>query len=308
MKTNVVTIQLFSEQQDNTGEGPVWSQTGQVLYWIDIGSKRLYRRGLSDPNAQSWDLKGYPGSLAEISLDVVGIALGDGIQLLDLQTGELSELWAGPPRRNATRFNDGKVDPLGRFWVGTMQNNFGPDGEPISIGRWDGALYRFDRTGSVETVEEGIGISNTLAWSPDLRRFYFADSLRGQIYAYDFDAESGSVSNKRLFFENELGIPDGSAIDVDGCLWNARWDGGAVVRVTPSGVLDRVIKLPVPRPTSCIFGGPDMDTLFVTSARNGLKREELEEFPLSGSVFAIGGVGQGSPVPPLSCTPRQKQI
>jgi len=223
------------------------------------------------------------------------------VQQLRLDTGAIDLLYEAPDQRPGTRFNDGKVDPTGRFWAGTMQNNFAPDGTQVSIERCDGALYRFDQDGNVATVENNIGIANTLAWSPDLERFYFADSLIGVIFVYDFDAISGSISNKRTFFDaSSPGAPDGSAIDVDGCLWNVRWDGSALLRLTPQGMLDRVIKLPIQRPTSCVFGGADLKTLFVTSSTNGLTATQLADAPLSGSVFAIQGVGQGLPVPPMT--------
>jgi len=120
---------------------------------------------------------------------------------------------------------------------------------------------------------------------------------------YDFDEDSGDIRNKRMFYAaREYGIPDGSAIDVDGCLWNARWDGGAILRIRPDGQIDRVLSLPIPRPTSCAFGGPDLKTLFVTSAKNGLTPGQLAEFPLSGSVLAIHGVATGIPVPPMKLT------
>lgn len=297
----MTNVEIFAEQQDNTGEGPLWSMGEQALYWIDIGRKALYRKEPAQERAQCWTLPDYPGCVAEISPGAIAVALGDGIQRLNLHTGAVSLISAAPPRCAGTRFNDGKVDPLGRLWVGTMQNNFGPNGESIAVEHALGALYRFDHEGA-HTIEENVYCSNTLAWSTDLRRFYFADSIRGEIYVYDFDAPSGQVRNKRIFFEDGArGIPDGSAIDVDGCLWNARWDGGAILRITPDGKLDRIIELPVRRPTSCAFGGPALDTLFVTSARNGLSSEELTRSPLSGSVFAITGAGQGLSVPPMVC-------
>jgi sugar lactone lactonase YvrE len=298
----MIDIEVYSEQRDNTGEGPLWSAAEQALYWLDIGCKRLYRRRTSETRTQFWTLPDYPGCLAELVPETIAIALGEGVQRLSLRTGAIDLIRTAPARRPGTRFNDGKVDPRGRFWAGTMQNNFGPRGEPIAMDRAYGALYRFDADGSVHTIEEGIGCPNTLAWSPDLRQFYFADSLQGRIHVYDFDADSGAVRNKRMFFEApNCGIPDGSAIDVDGCLWNARWDGGTILRIAPNGTLDRSITLPVPRPTSCIFGGATLSTLYVTSARNGLTPAQLQQFPLSGSVFAIHGIGQGMPVPRMIC-------
>ena len=298
----MLTIEVFSRQNDHIGEGPLWSVAEQALYWIDIGHKRLHRKRLSDSLPQSWPLPDYPGCLAElVPARSVAIAMAEGVYQLDVISGAAELLCAGPARKPGTRFNDGKVDPRGRLWIGTMQNNFGHAGEENPVDRCDGVLCRFDADGHVAILEEEIGISNTLAWSPDLNRFYFGDSLAGRIYVYDFDADSGTICNKRTFFDGPgYGGPDGSAIDVDGCLWNARWDGSAVLKITPEGKIDRVIALSVPRPTSCCFGGPDLKTLFVTSATYGLTDAQLEHSPLSGSVFAILGAGQGISVPPMA--------
>jgi sugar lactone lactonase YvrE len=297
----MIDIEVFSRGNDHVGEGPLWSAIEQSLYWIDIGRKYLYRKGPSDSRPRSWALPDHPGCLAELVPGRIAVAMDDGMQQLDLHSGAIDLLQAAPARRPNTRFNDGKVDPRGRLWVGTMQNNFGPNGSEVSIERFDGALYRFDTDGCVVILEEAVGIANTLAWSPDLTRFYFGDSLKGALFVYDFDADSGEISAKRAFYEvSGTGIPDGSAIDVDGCLWNARWDGGAILKITPQGKLDRTIRVPVPRPTSCAFGGPDLKTLYVTSATDGLNAAQLEHAPLSGSVFEIHGVGQGVAVPPLT--------
>lgn len=300
-------VDVYSRQAHILGEGPLWSQHAQALYWLDIGRKTLHRKAPAEVDCQSWSLPDYPGCLGESAQGSIVVAMGEGLQGFDLRSGTSALLCAAPPARPGTRFNDGKVDPQGRMWSGSMQNNFGPNGEPIAVARADGALYRFDADGRVHTIEENIGVANTLAWSPDLKRFFFADSMQGQIYAYDFDSESGNVSNKRVYFESSAhGVPDGSAMDVDGCLWNARWDGSALLRITPKGKLDCLVKLPVPRPTSCCFGGPNLDTLYVTSATVGLSPAELGEFPLSGSVFAIAGLGQGMPVSSLAAGSFEK--
>lgn len=305
--TRQTGIDVYCKQALVLGEGPLWSASGQALYWLDIGRKMLFRKAPAEAQPRSWSLPDYPGCLGELDTDSIAVAIGEGVQRFDLQSGATQLLCAAPPRSTGVRFNDGKVDPKGRFWAGTMQNNFGPNGEPVGIDGAHGALYRFDSSGRAQTIEENVGVSNTLAWSPDLKRFYFADSMRAEIYAYDFDADSGAVKNKRTFFNpSGPGIPDGSAMDVDGCLWNARWDGGAILRITPAGKLDRTVELPVPRPTSCSFGGPNLDTLYVTSATVGLSAEQLEAAPLSGSVFAIGGVGQGMPVAKLAPVSRPK--
>jgi sugar lactone lactonase YvrE len=291
-------VELFCRGDDCIGEGPLWSVAAQALYWIDIGRKRLHRQTLSGNRLPSWSLPDHPGCIAELPANKLAVALGVGVHRLDLESGDIDLFSPVPARRPGTRFNDGKVDPKGRLWVGTMQDNFGPNGTEISIDRFDGALYRFDSDARVKSLEEDIGIPNTLAWSPDLKRFYFGDSLKGSIFQYDFDAESGDLSNQRLFCDvSGHGVPDGSAMDVDGCLWNARWDGSAVVKITPAGKVDQVIQLPVPRPTSCAFGGSGLKTLFVTSATNGLTAEQLHLAPLSGSVLAIEGIAQGISVP-----------
>ena len=249
VQTDMSDIEVYCKQNDRLGEGPLWSAAEQTLYWLDIGAKRLYRKALAAAQPQSWDLPDYPGCLAELTPGHVALAMGAGLQRLNLASSAVELIRAAPAMRPGTRFNDGKVDPRGRFWAGTMQNNFAPDGGSNAIERADGALYRFDAQG-VQTIEENIGIANTFAWSPDLRRFYFADSLCAEIYVYDFDADTGAVRNKRVFFQDKThGVPDGSTIDVDGCLWNARWDGGVLLRIAPDGKLDRVIEMPVPRPS-----------------------------------------------------------
>jgi sugar lactone lactonase YvrE len=160
-----------------------------------------------------------------------------------------------------------------------------------------GALYRLDPDLSCRRMESGIGISNSLAWSPDDRIFYFADTLRRTIFAYDFDAETGAISNRRVFTDciDQPGAPDGSTIDAEGYLWNAQWDGWRLVRYAPDGRIDRVVGLPVQKPTSCMFGGPDLATLYVTSAVWDLTGEALAKQPNAGGVFALDVGVRGLP-------------
>ena len=290
-------VELFSRQAADLGEAPLWSATEQALYWIDIGRRTVNRQRISATKAEVWSLPDYAGCLAEVEPGALAIAMGSGIHRLELATGRAELLCPVPLMSPTVRFNDGKVDPAGRFWVGTMQNNFGPEGQPLPIERCDGCLYRVSH-GTAAVMQQDIGISNTLAWSPDATRFYFADSLIGWIWAYDFDCAAGEVRNRQPFFHSpERGVPDGSAMDVDGCLWNVRWDGSSIMRITPNGRIDRIVELPVLRPTSCAFGGRDLRTLFVTSATNGLNARACERFPLSGSVFAVEGLAQGTSVP-----------
>src|SRR5690606_20287098 len=152
-----------------------------------------------------------------------------------------------------------------------------------------GRLWRLDPDGRTYEMDRGFHVSNGLGWSPDDKTFYFTDTAKQTIYAYDFDLESGAIGNRRVFVtvpESE-GKPDGLTVDAEGFVWSAHWDGWCVTRYDPEGKVERVINLPVPRPTSCVFGGPDLQTLFVTTARIRLSAAQLADAPLSGSVFAI---------------------
>ena len=176
-------------------------------------------------------------------------------------------------------------------------NNFAEDMSELPITANTGGLHRIDPDGSVHTFERALGIANTFAWSPDDSTMYFADTLDA-IYAYDFDPATGRVSNRRTFAKADTkryGHPDGSAIDAQGFLWNARWDGGCLIRWAPDGRIDRVVKLPCRRVTSCIFGGPDLDVLYVTTVRYGLSDAELAEQPLAGGIFALDAGVMGVP-------------
>ncbi len=208
---------------------------------------------------------------------------------MDLNTGALSPLAMPPGSMENRRFNDGKCDPQGRFWAGTLALDATPG---------MGCLYCLSVDGNVRLVEDGFHICNGLGWSPDGKKFYLTDSGNRVIYQYDFDAATGDVHNKRTFVQlgEDDGVPDGLAIDEEGCLWSAIWDGWRVVRFDPDGVVDRVVEVPVPRPTSCAFGGTDLKTLFITSARIRLSAVQLAGAPLSGSVFALDAAVAGAPV------------
>jgi L-arabinonolactonase len=297
-----VKVEVFSEQQDILGEGPLWLAGEQALCWLDIGRKRLHRQGLRGQH-QSWDLPGRPGCVEGFADGDLALALGQGVHRFETKSGA-TQLLVPVPLPPGVRFNEGKADPKGRLWFGSMQDNFGPNNEAVPIERFEGALFRLDPQGSLRVIETGVGISNTLAWSPDESRLYFADSLLDQIFVYDYDVDAGKESNKRLFFKGlSQGLPDGSAMDSDGCLWNTRWGAGMILRITPEGRIDRCLELPVPQPSSCAFGGPGLGTLFITSARNGMSAQALAASPLSGAVLAISGVAQGMPVAPMSWAP-----
>jgi sugar lactone lactonase YvrE len=293
-----VNIEVFAKQENLLGESPVWRATESALYWLDIGRKQLHRK-LCNGEQACWALPARPGCVESLSGGSLAFVGGSGLYKLDPKTGETHFL-RKIVIRNEARFNEGKSDPHGRLWFGSMQDNFGMGDIPLPVERSIGRLFCLDQEGRLRALEKNIGIANTLAWSPDERRFYFADSLANRIFLYDYTSETGVISNKRVFFEaTGLGLPDGSAMDVDGCLWNARWGAGCVVRITPGGLIDRKIAIPALQATSCAFGGAKLETLFVTSAKIGLSPKALTEWPCSGSVFAITGLAQGLPISPF---------
>jgi len=179
-----------------------------------------------------------------------------------------------------------------------MQNNVAPDGAYMDIERSTGVLYKVEPDLRIVPMEGGVGISNATCWSPDHRTMYFADTMLGAIHAYDFDLELGGISNKRVFANpDSLGFPDGATVDAEGYVWNARWEGGSLIRFAPDGSIDTVVAIPASRVTCCAFGGDDLDTLYVTTSRLHLTEQELAEQPRAGGVFALKPGVKGLPRP-----------
>ncbi len=268
--------------QDKLGEGPVWSVAEQALYWVDIEGRRVHcldsasgEHEIFEPGPQFTAL-GFRASGGMVA------ATGDGFAFWDPRAGTV-QLVANPePGKPNARFNDGAVDRQGRFWAGTMSQ------DPTS------SLYRLDPDGAVQQMESGLGISNGIGWSADDRTMYFTDSITRTIYAYDFDAATGEIVNRRPFVHTpeEQGVPDGLAVDSQGFVWSARWGGYKLTRYDPAGQAEREIRLPVQFPTSCAFGGAELDELFITSAWVAVERRG--EQPLAGDLFRlrveVGGV------------------
>ncbi len=290
-------VECVLEARNWLGEGPCWHPGEQALYWTDVPSKRIHRW---QPAGGAHTIYQLPEMVTAIAVRAKGglvIASHSGIDLFDPATGQATRFVAPEADKPQNRSNDGKCDRQGRFWYGTMMNNFAADMSETPITGNSGGLYRIDPDGRVTGFEQGLGIANTFAWSPDDRTMYFADTLDA-IYAYDFDAARGAVANRRVFGKAdtaEHGLPDGSTIDEEGFLWNCRWDGGRVIRWAPDGSIDRIVELPCRRVTSCIFGGPDLATLYVTTVRYGLSGAELAEQPLAGGIFAIDAGVRGVP-------------
>jgi sugar lactone lactonase YvrE len=288
-------VEIALDAQNQVGESPVWDADQQALYWVDIIGKSIYRHDPSSADLQQWRTDDFPTAIALVeNQDNAILALASGVHQFDF-AGSMT-LFATPDERPGNRLNEGKCDPAGRFWVGSMQTNLNADGTGRDITAHSGALFRVDADGGSERLSDfEFGISNTMVWSRDERHFYFGDSLRNVLLRYDYDRDTGRVDNRQVFFErNDLGFPDGSCIDDDGCLWNARFSAGKLIRITPQGKVDREIDLPVTNPTSCTFGGSDGHTLYVTSARFSLGDEAIAANPTEGALLALD-VGASGP-------------
>ncbi|HEV2604378.1 MAG TPA: SMP-30/gluconolactonase/LRE family protein [Microvirga sp.] len=275
------------------GEGPTWSGADRKLHWVDILAPAILT---GDPATGEFTSRPMPelvGAVVPRRRGGLVAAMQNGFKAVDPETGAVSLIANPEADKPGNRFNDGKCDRRGRFWAATMAIDTQPG---------EGSLYRLDTDGRVSRMDTGFHVSNGLGWSPDNRRFYFTDSGPKRIYVYDFDLEGGAVENRRTFVQvpDGVGVPDGLAVDAEGFVWSAHWDGWCVTRYDPDGKVDRVINLPVPRPTSCAFGGPDLTTLYITSARIRLSAGQLAEAPLSGSVFALQSGIRGLPEMPYA--------
>jgi sugar lactone lactonase YvrE len=274
------TVDVLLQRSDRLGECPLWDERERALYWVDIRAPALHRCEPGRRAVETWPLPETVGSIALRAPGGFVLALQSGIYRVD-RPGDPPALIVEPePERPSNRLNDGRCDPAGRFWVGSM-NELSRD--PL------GRLFRIGPDGRCTRALDDILIPNSLAWSPDGCTMYFADTLRSTIWAFDYDPPSGEMSNRRIFrdMRDHPGHPDGSAVDVEGCLWNCEYGGWRVVRYRPNGEIDRAIRLPVSQPTCCCFGDADLRTLYVTSASQQLSPEQLAQQPLAGSVFAI---------------------
>ena len=278
---------------DVCGEGVVWHAAHNAVYWSDINRFLIHRLSLADSSVRSWIFEEPVTALCLTDRDaVLEVVLGSSVILWepgrDLRHDALFRLDGWP----SVRLNEARPDPRGSLWAGSMRNNVHPDGSSGEVGGQDGILVRIDPNGRATCFREKIGISNTLAWSPDQRHFYFGDTLANVIWVYDYDVSTGAISNDRPFLEGfGRGYPDGSAVDSEGYLWNCRFYGNCIVRVAPDGKIDHVVEMPVKNVTTCTFGGADLQTLFVTTASS----EAPPGDRLAGSLFAIRTDVRGQP-------------
>ena len=261
------------------GEGPLWHEGEQALYWVDVHGAAVHRRDPVTDRIQSWRT---PFRIASLAWRRSGGFIGGserGLVAIDPGFASFTILAEPEPDRPGNRFNDGKTDRIGAFWAGTM------DDAEITA---SGALYRFAADHSWARIDDGYRVTNGPAFSPDGAILYHADSARQQVYRFDVNGD-GSVGERRLFAEFRAGegYPDGMTVDAQGCLWIAFWDGWCVRRLAPDGERLAEIAMPVQRPTSCAFGGARLDMLFVTSATVGLDAAALAGQPEAGGLFMV---------------------
>jgi sugar lactone lactonase YvrE len=282
-------IRRVGDQTDLLGESPIWCDRENALYWVDARSKLIRRYDYGIATIKSWSTPELPGSIGLREKGGLVVALASALAFFDPDIGTFERVAEPEANNPAMRFNDGKCDRQGRFWAGTMHDlSRGPEG----------TLYRLGPDRSCAPVFREIRCPNSLCWSPDSRTMYFADSNLHTIGAFDFNPDTGSPGKRREFAKLEPPVsPDGSCVDAEGFVWNAEYDGWKLTRYAPDGRVDRVIKLPLQRPTSCAFGGPDLDILYVTTASQRLSVDELTAQPLAGGLLAMNVGVRGLPEP-----------
>ena len=292
--TGKVAVELLQDAKARLGESPVWDAGRGCVWWIDCIGKRLHRHNLAAGTTACVQVGEAIHSIGLRNDGGLVAALASGFGLLDPETGAFSRLSRPEAGRPDYHFNDGKCGPDGRFWAGSMPRSYAGAG---------GRLFRLGPGAAAARMADGFTVPNGPGWSPDGSVFYIADSPAGAIFRYGFDPaggapDGGALGPRRVAVEPGLapGWPDGMAVDAEGCLWSARWDGGCVARFTPGGAVDRIVDLPVSRPTSCAFAGPDLDLLVVTSGTAGMDEAARAAEPLAGGLFALSPGVSGAPV------------
>lgn len=280
------------------GESPFWHPDEAALYWCDIYGGLIHRYEPASGTHREWRFDQHPGSLAPLPGGELLVAFRDGLFRFSPRSGERRRLADAPYDVKTQRFNDGKADPQGRFWVGSIDEH--APRQPLA------ALYRHG-AGKLERVAGPAVVSNGLGFSPDGRTMYWSDTAAAKVWAFDFDGSDGSLSRQRVFAEfppkvpgQDLatygGRPDGGAVDAEGAYWCAMYEGARLCRFAPDGRLLQQLPLPVRCPTMPCFGGPDLRTLYVTSATENRPAEELKALPLSGCVLSVRVDVAGLPV------------
>ncbi|MDE0520802.1 MAG: SMP-30/gluconolactonase/LRE family protein [Boseongicola sp.] len=271
--------ELVLDCRNHHGEGVFWNPLDQRVWWTDIEGRALFSYDPATNSHSKQTLEQRVCCFAPRSAGGLIVAYADRVVLLDPVSDEETLVCEFEPENPETRLNDGRTDRSGRLIVGGMNEVSGAaDSSVISVGA----------DLSVVKLIDGVSCANSTCFSADGRTMFFADTPEREIVAYDYDPLAGTVSNRRVHasFRDEPGLPDGSCVDAEGGVWNAEWEGHRVVRVAPNGEIDRVIDVPVWKPTCCAFGGPGLDTLFITTSRLMSDEQALKDEPASGSLFA----------------------
>lgn len=274
----VQTARLLHKEAALCGEGSIWNPFTKTLFWVDIDGQRLFEWDPATKENKTWSFDKKISTVVPESPQTVVFTLADEVVRFNIETGQSEQLMAIDTDGGAVRFNDGKCDPEGRLWAGTMVMR-GPKG--------GGALYRID-AGGITLMVTDVTCSNGIVWTKNKRTMYYIDTPTREIVAYDFDPKTGAISNRRVAvaLPDGIGYPDGMAIDKDDMLWVAHWGGSGVYNWNPkTGQLIGKIGVPAPNVTSCAFGGENMDILFITTAGGGMNEELRGKYPLSGSLF-----------------------
>jgi sugar lactone lactonase YvrE len=271
-------VELLFDGQCTLGEGPMWDADTGLFYWVDILQDCFHQLNPATGAHRRYDIGQPVGTVVLRQGGGFVLALRDGLAFYDADTGQLDPIIDPEPDKPNSRFNDGAVDRQGRFWAGTMGQ-----GDPV------GALYRLDTDLSLHTMVTDVITSNGLGWSPDNTIMYYCDSGPKLISKFDYDPATGAIENRRPFVQiaEGEGSPDGLTVDSEGFVWSARWDGWKIARFDPDGRLEREISIPAARVTSCVFGGPGLDELYITTARMGFSDAELKDQPHAGGVFRV---------------------
>lgn len=283
-----LTAELALDIKADLGEGPLWDSRTGWLVWVNIMARCV---NLFDPRTganRAIDVGAPVGAAVLCESGGLILAVQDGFAKLDTATGQITRFAGFPDASPAVRMNDGKCDPQGRFWAGTMAFDMHSGG---------GALYRLDPDATVATMIPGVTISNGIDWSPDGKTMYYVDTPTFRIDCFDFDPATGSIANRRPFVEIEqaAGYPDGLTVDAEGNVWLALWGGWGVRCYSPRGELNATVDVPASQSSSCAFGGENLDELYITSARGGLPEDDLAKQPLAGGLFRVRPGVKGRP-------------
>ncbi len=284
-------VQLLHKVNAKLGEGALWNIESQTFYWVDIENKYLHIYHPDRKRLEPHRMPSRIGTVVSMNADTVLVALEDGVHFYDLKNRTFSPFCLIDKRKENIRFNDGKCDPMGRLWVGTMD---------MDCKHPNGALYMIDSNGQPTQKLDSITISNGIVWNKAKDKMYYIDTPTQQVAIFDYDVSNGGISNRKILctIPDTLGSPDGMTIDEHDNLWIGLWNGNSVINVHhETGEIIKTIEVPAHNVTACAFGGPDLDILYITTASVDMTEEEMQTYPLAGSLFSVRPGVRGLPSP-----------